>query len=472
MGTITSAVNLLPGGVGARLNPVAEKLDLAFSGSGPRAIAARTALFAFTVRIVAAALAYVSQILLARWMGAYDYGIYAVIWTWMLVLTSVCALGLPTGYLRFIPDLMARGEHAKLRRILFSGLLVTMGAATLLAASGIAFVFLFPDLFGTGYGIAIILGAICLPMKVMIDNNDGVARAFDWPDLAHLPPYIARPILVLLFFFIAIMMGFAPNVVTGLTVTIFSIWLVAISQMLMVRHRLNKRIGQGKREGEFKPWLKAALPMLVVDSFLILIINTDIIVAGFFVPPDEVAVYFAAAKTLAIVHIVYFAVRAGTAHKISGFHSVGDRDGMEAIIGDMARWTFWPSVALAIMIFLAGDLILSLFGEGFTEGRIFLAILLAGTIVRSSIGPAEAILTMANEQKLSAKIYGFVFVCNVALNLILIPTIGLIGAAIATALSWALETLFLAIAVKKRLGFVCFIFRLRSMPTEEGGAAQ
>jgi hypothetical protein len=35
----------------------------------------------FIIRVVSAALAYLSQILLARWMGGADYGVYVYIWT-------------------------------------------------------------------------------------------------------------------------------------------------------------------------------------------------------------------------------------------------------------------------------------------------------------------------------------------------------------------------------------------------------
>ena len=44
-----------------------------------------------------------------------------------------------------------------------------------------------------------------------------------------------------------------------------------------------------------------------------------------FRPPDEVAVYYAAAKTLALVAFIYFAVAQTVAHKFSEYHVAGDR---------------------------------------------------------------------------------------------------------------------------------------------------
>ena len=48
----------------------------------------------FVIRVLSAALAYLSQILLARWMGGSDYGIYVYVWTWVLLLGSMMDFGI------------------------------------------------------------------------------------------------------------------------------------------------------------------------------------------------------------------------------------------------------------------------------------------------------------------------------------------------------------------------------------------
>ena len=54
-----------------------------------------------SVRIVAALLAYISLIALARWTGADGYGAYAYAITWVGLLALPAALGLPFASLRF-----------------------------------------------------------------------------------------------------------------------------------------------------------------------------------------------------------------------------------------------------------------------------------------------------------------------------------------------------------------------------------
>ena len=54
-------------------------------------IAQRVAGAAFMIRVASAALIYTSQVLLARWMGSFEFGIYVYVWTWVLLLGSMTA---------------------------------------------------------------------------------------------------------------------------------------------------------------------------------------------------------------------------------------------------------------------------------------------------------------------------------------------------------------------------------------------
>ena len=72
----------------------------------------------FIIRVVSAALAYLSQILLARWMGGSDYGVYVYVWTWVLLLGSMMDFGISASAQKIIPEYRTRGEHALLRGFL------------------------------------------------------------------------------------------------------------------------------------------------------------------------------------------------------------------------------------------------------------------------------------------------------------------------------------------------------------------
>ena len=67
-------------------------------------------------------------------------------------------------------------------------------------------------------------------------------------------------------------------------------------------------------------------PILLAEGFYLLLTYADILVLQQFRPPDEVAVYYAAAKTLALVSFIYYAISATTAHRFSVYHVAGDRE--------------------------------------------------------------------------------------------------------------------------------------------------
>jgi O-antigen/teichoic acid export membrane protein len=90
--------------------------------------------------------------------------------------------------------------------------------------------------------------------------------------------------------------------------------------------------------------------------------NADVIIVGLYLPPEKVAVYFAAAKTMALVHFVYFAVKAAAAQRFSGLVSGGDTAALANF-----RTTDDPMDLLAFLdvgglVIAAGPFLLSLFG--------------------------------------------------------------------------------------------------------------
>ena len=87
-------------------------------GTSEASVTRRLAGTIFIIRVISAAMAYLSQILLARWMGGSDYGVYVYVWTWVLLLGSMMDFGISASAQKIIPEYRARGEHALLRGFL------------------------------------------------------------------------------------------------------------------------------------------------------------------------------------------------------------------------------------------------------------------------------------------------------------------------------------------------------------------
>ena len=106
------------------------------------------------------------------------------------------------------------------------------------------------------------------------------------------------------------------------------------------------RVAPGPKAYAPRDWLTTSTPISLVEGFYVLLTYSDVIILTQFRPPQEVAVYYAAAKTLALVAFIYFAVAQTVAHKFSEYHVAGDRKRLADFLAQTIRMTFWPSLAL------------------------------------------------------------------------------------------------------------------------------
>src|SRR5262249_62122790 len=82
--------------------------------------AQRTAGNAFLIRVASAVLVYLIQVLMARWMGEFQFGIYVYVWTWVLLVGALVDLGLSSAAQRFIPEYLGLRAFGMLRGFLSS----------------------------------------------------------------------------------------------------------------------------------------------------------------------------------------------------------------------------------------------------------------------------------------------------------------------------------------------------------------
>jgi O-antigen/teichoic acid export membrane protein len=412
----------------------------------------------FMLRVVSAMLAYVSQVLLARWMGGFEFGIYVYVWTWVLLIGQSLDLGLGTAAQRFIPEYREHGALDLLRGFLFGSRLVACAIATLIAIACAGGVWLAAPWLDDYLVIPLYLACISLPAYGLANVQDGIARSHDWVVLSQVPTYVARQILITALMAAAYAGGMPMNAVTAMIMAGLSIWLPTIGQLLVLNTRLATRVAPGPKALTVKHWLVTSAPILLVEGFYLLLTYADILVLQQFRPPDEVAVYYAAAKTLALVSFIYYAISATSAHRFSVYHVAGDRKGLAAFVAQSIKWTFWPSLAATALLLAAGEPLLRLFGAQFTSGYHLMFILAAGLLARAAIGPIERLLNMLGEQRACALIYAGAFAINFGLCLALIPRFGAAGAATATAAALIVESIMLFTVTRRRLGFHVFIW--------------
>ena len=427
-------------------------------GRGEHHLVQRLAGTVFLIRVVAALMAYATNVLFARWMGSFEFGVFVYVWTWVLLIGQALDLGLATAAQRFVPEYRKRGLTALLRGFISHSRWISVGVAIAVAALCAGVVRLIQPWLPDYTLIPLYIACVALPAYALANVQDVISRSYDWVGLGIVPTYIVRQLMLTALMAGAYFGGLPVDAVTAMVLSVAAIWLPALGQMVVLNRRLATRIEPGPKAQDVRLWIGTALPILMAESFYLLLTHTDLLMLQQYRSPEDVAVYYAAVKTLALVSFIYFSVAATTAHRVSAYHAAGDREGLAKFLHQASRWTFWPSLAATVLLLAFGRQLLALFGEQFTAGYHLMFILAAGLLARAAIGPMERFLNVIGEQRTCASIYGGAFLLNLVLCFILIPPYGAMGAALAIAAALIAETIALVLIAKRRLGFGIFVW--------------
>jgi O-antigen/teichoic acid export membrane protein len=443
-----------PAGAVARLRAM-------LAGSSEASLTKRLAGTIFIIRVVSAGLAYLSQILLARWMGGSDYGVYVYVWTWVLLLGSMMDFGISASAQKLIPEYRTRGNHDLLRGFVAGSRWMTFIVSSIVSLLLAGLVKISSPWIEPGTVVPLYIGCLTLPAFVVANTQDGIARSHDWMRLGLMPQFVVRQSLIIGFTAGAVALGFNLGATAAMLASAAAVWIAMIAQMVILNRRLGAAIEAGPKTYDFRGWLAVSLPILMVEGFYLLLSYTDVLLLQQFRSSEEVGVYFAVVKTLALVSFIHYAMAATTAHRFAEYHASGDRARLSAYVAHAIKWTFWPSLAATALLLAFGRPLLWLFGPQFVAGYDIMFVAAIGLVVRSAIGPVERLLNMLGHQHVCALAYASAFVINVVLCVMLIPRFGGHGAAAATSLALMFETVLLFWIVRRRLGLHVLAFGKR-----------
>lgn len=416
----------------------------------------------FLVRVGSALLALVSQVLLARWMGSFEFGIYIYVWTWVLMIGAISDVGLSSAARRFIPEYTELRSFDRLRGFLVGSRWLGFAIATamgILGAIGVRLLAPWLDHFTV---VPLYLACLAIAAYGLVQVQAGIAQSYDWPNLALMPFYIWRQLILTVLMGAAWFAGAPTDAITAMTIAVIATWAVTIGQLAVLNGRLKSKVPAGRKIYEPRNWFATSLPIFVVEGFYLLLTYVDILALEHFRSPRDVAIYYAGARLLAIVAFVYFAIAGATTHKFTEYHVTGDRQRLSSFFDETVRWTFWPSLAVCVAILAFGKPLLSLFGAGFEQGYGVMFVLAIGMLARAAVGPAERLLNMLGERRQCVIVYAAAFAINLALCILLIPGHGIMGAAIATSTAIVAESAIFFYVAKRRLGFHIFILGKRA----------
>jgi O-antigen/teichoic acid export membrane protein len=198
-------------------------------------------------------------------------------------------------------------------------------------------------------------------------------------------------------------------------------------------------------------WLPGAVKLVLVNSMYLLNVNADILLLGAIVGSEAAGIYKVATRGADLVMYSAFVINVPLAPIIAKLHAAGDRERLRRAIRLSTRVAALIALPVATGLVFFGDRFLALFGEGFQRGRSALAILSISQLVNAATGPVGSIMVMTGHETRTAIAVTIGAFTNIALNLILIPRYGILGAAVATTTSMMLWNGMLVLQVWSKL---------------------
>ena len=161
--------------------------------------------------------------------------------------------------------------------------------------------------------------------------------------------------------------------------------------------------------------------------------QSDRIMLGIYLNAREVGIYSVAASMVAFVGLFLQSINQIFAPTIAELFSKGEHDLLLRLYQTLTKWALGLTIPLALGIMIFAKPLMGIFGPDFREGWPVLAIASVGQLVSCGVGSVGLLLLMSDQQNRMVRAQAITVFLTLGLNFVLIPRVGLIGAAIATA---------------------------------------
>ena len=419
-------------------------------------VIARGASLIFIGTFISKVLMYFYRLVVARWLGPSDYGLISIGISVFWLSLGFIKLGFTSGIKRRVSHFIGKGEESKVTTVLWSVLLINIPWSVLVAF----ILFLTADIIAVGFfnqpelGFIIRMFSIAVPFQMLYHNLAAFLKGLRDVKYHVVSDKIFRSLFTLTSAIVLIYFGW--EVRGALYAEIGGIILSTVLLLLLVEFKAYPFIRDRRFDGllkEQKTVLKFALPLFVSTIIGKLMGHADTIMIGFFEASESAGVYNAAFPTAGIITVAGGAVGTMLFPTISKLYSSGKKDLSEEVASVALKWIFLVSFPAMVFMVLFGNSILNfLFGEAYVGGAYALAVLGIGYTVKNLSRHYGSFIKSEDETSLILKITAGIFVFNILLNIVLIPRIGISGAAVATAFASAAKSLVGSLVVYFKFG--------------------
>ena len=188
--------------------------------------------------------------------------------------------------------------------------------------------------------------------------------------------------------------------------------------------------------------LRTSYPMALSAISYFLMQSTDVLFISAYDTFESVAYYSIAVKLATVTALALISVNIVIAPKIASIYNDRNFSELKLILKKATRINVLISLPIIILLICFSEYILSMFGINYILAKNALWILLIAQFFNSITGPSALYLNMTGRQKKLNVILLISLIINVVLNIFLVPTFGMLGAAIATTTSFVLSKVF------------------------------
>jgi len=407
----------------------------------------------FAGRLFGAGLVFLAQAAIARLWGAEILGEYLLVIAAVNIIAVVMPLGFETIGTYFAAEYRAKGEGRLLRgfilraygHVVVTGLLLFFGGyqlAPLLGEAGkVLMVHWLPTcLMAFAFAMVLVNGALMVGLKR--------------PYAGFFAESLFRPMVVI---------GAVPIAAMAVTpAAAFDelIWIIALGFAAIAVVHSTYVVATVRqvpsdvpaRPREARRWWRFALPWVIIVLATDFFFDLDLLLLSGLLSREELAIFGVCSRIFGLVSFGVVAVYAVNLPDMFESEAVSDRSGFHRKVGDANLVASILAVALFCGTAVGAPLALMLFGPEFGAGALPLTVLSLAMLIRALLGPAALVLSIHDRPYATLPAIAVGMGTLVVANLVLVPRLGLMGAALAAVLAqtvWSAALWFTALKTAK-----------------------
>lgn len=388
----------------------------------------------FAGKITFILLGFATSVLLARILGPSSLGRYQLGLTVITLATIFSVAGFDKGLVRFLPILQMK-ENLEGRTLVALNIKISL-ALSITFATALYFV---APLLSTHYFHSeemtevLRLFSIYLPVLSVLYIVSGAVVGLKRADLNSHIANVLSPVVFLILLLLIYFIG--GELVSSIFARSSSHLVGAVVLIFFLAKKLPKSVQTTECSVSLRRFLSFSTPLMLIGLIYFLLAQMDILMLGYFVGESEVGIYSVAVKMAIFVIFGLQVVLPVVEPHFSELSERGDFETIKTLFNTVTKWLLYSGLFVFGPLIILRFEVLNVFGAEFVVGGNILLVLSMGHLANVLSGPSGKLLVMTGKQKWEVTNSILIVVLNFILNLLLIPRMGTMGAAIATALS-------------------------------------